>query len=159
MIGFTIFTPQPLLACCGRPSKTVHWPAGCSATTTTLCWLGHTSFPNKTKHKSDFVLSLTSLNTLVQIMVMSFPYQPLWHSSSDFNSCYFFWVRCCSSMTFLPKVLERESQNGLSLLPITKSHPFIPLTRGPHPLYWLGIDRWCLSLVCMLHFLLNPLLF
>ena len=72
---------------------------------------------------------------------------------------YFFWVRCHPSRTFLPKELEREPQNRLPFLPTAKPHPLIPLTHGPPPLYWLGIGRWCLSLMCMLHFCLNPLLF
>ena len=41
------FTPQPLLACCGCPSRTTHWSAGCLATTTILCWLRHVPFPDK----------------------------------------------------------------------------------------------------------------
>ena len=44
---FTIFTPYLLLACCGCPSKTAHWSANCLATTNTLCWSCHVSFPNK----------------------------------------------------------------------------------------------------------------
>ena len=35
----------------------------------------------------------------------------------------------------------------------------LPLTCGLPPLYWLGIGRWCLSLVCVLHFHMSPLLF
>ena len=70
---------------------------------------------------------------------------------------YFFWMRCHPSRTFLLKELEQEPQNRLPFLPTTRPHPFIPLTRGPPPLYWLGTGRWCLSLVCMLHFHLNPL--
>ena len=79
--GFTIFT-QPLLACCGCPSKSDHWSTGYLTTTTTLCWL-HASFPDK----SGFVLSLISLNTLIQIRVKPLPYQPLQHASSGSNSC------------------------------------------------------------------------
>ena len=45
--GFTIFTPQPLLAHCGRPSKTTHWPTFYLATTITLCWQHYASFRNK----------------------------------------------------------------------------------------------------------------
>ena len=41
------FTPQPLLACCGCPSRTTNWSAGCLATTTILCWLRHVPFPDK----------------------------------------------------------------------------------------------------------------
>ena len=41
------FTPQLFLACCGCPSQTIHWSAGCLATTTTLCWPHHTSFLEK----------------------------------------------------------------------------------------------------------------
>ena len=85
MTGFTIFTSQPLLAHCGHPSKTAHWPVGYPNTTTTLCWLHHASFPNK----SGFVLSLISLNTLIRIRVKPLPYQPLWHASSDSSSCLF----------------------------------------------------------------------
>ena len=103
VLGFTIFTPQPLLAYCGRPSKIVHWPAGYPATTTTLCWLGHTSFPDKTKHKSDFVLSLTFLNTLIRITVMPFPYQPLWHVFSDSSSCFLLLGKMSSQHDISPK--------------------------------------------------------
>ena len=46
------FTPQLLLTYCGCPSWTSHWSAGYPATTITLCWPCHTSFPNK----SSFVL-------------------------------------------------------------------------------------------------------
>ena len=81
MTGFTIFT-QPLLARCGCPSKSDHWSTGYLTTTTTLCWL-HASFPDK----SGFVLSLISLNTLIQIRVKPLPYQSLQHASSGSNSC------------------------------------------------------------------------
>ena len=80
--GFAIFTPQPLLACCGCPSKIVHWSIGCPATTTTLCWLCHAS----SLDKSCFVLSLTSLDTFIQIRVKPLPYQSLQHASSDSSS-------------------------------------------------------------------------
>ena len=60
---FTIFTSQLLLAYYGCPSKTAHWSTGYPATTTTLCWPRHTSFPNK----SCFVLIFTSLGTLIRI--------------------------------------------------------------------------------------------
>ena len=44
---FTIFIPQLLLAYCGCPFRIAHWFAGCLATTTTMCWPRHTSFPNE----------------------------------------------------------------------------------------------------------------
>ena len=57
-----------------------------------------------------------------------------------------FWVICHPSRTFPPKELERETQNRLPFLPIVKPHPFLPLTHGLRPLYWLGTSR-CLSLM------------
>ena len=98
-IRFPIFTSQPLLAHCGHPSKTAHWPAGYPDTTTTLCWLHHASFPNK----SGFVLSLTSLNTLIRIRVKPLPYQPLWHASSDSSSCLFLLDEMSSQQDISPK--------------------------------------------------------
>ena len=71
---------------------------------------------------------------------------------------YHFWIRYHPSRTFPPKELEWKPQR-LSILPITIPHSLISLTRGPPPLYWLGTGRWCLSLVCMLHFHTSPLLF
>ena len=53
---------------------------------------------------------------------------------------------------FSPKEFEREHQNRLPLLPTTRPHPFIPLSRGLSPLHWLGTGRWCLGPVCMLRF-------
>ena len=73
VIGFTIFTLQPFLACYRHPFKIDHWSTSCPATTITLCWLCHASFPDK----SGFVLSLTSLNTRIRIRVKLVPYQPL----------------------------------------------------------------------------------
>ena len=71
--GFAVFNTQPLLAFRGCPSKIVHWFVGCPATTTALCWLCHASSPNK----SGFILSLTPLDTPIQIKVKPLPYQPL----------------------------------------------------------------------------------
>ena len=95
---FTIFTPQPLLAHYGCPSKIDHWLAGYLATSTTLCWLHHASFPNK----NGFVLSLTSLNTLIQIRDKPFPYHPLWYASSDSSSC----LLCLDEMLMCMKYIQ-----------------------------------------------------
>ena len=46
------FTFQLLLACCGCHSQIAHWSVCYFATTTTLCWPHHASFPEK----SSFVL-------------------------------------------------------------------------------------------------------
>ena len=73
MTRFTILSPQLLLACCGCPSKTAHWFVGCLTTTTTLCWLRHTSFPDK----SSFVLFFASLDTPIWIRAKFLFYQPL----------------------------------------------------------------------------------
>ena len=72
---------------------------------------------------------------------------------------FLFWVGCHPSRTFPPKELEWKPQNRLHILPTTRPHSLLPLTHDPPPLYWLGIGRWCLSLVCVLHFHMSPLLF
>ena len=138
------------------PSKTAHWSAGCSATTITLRRLHHALFPDK----KVLVLRLTSLNTLIQIRVKPLPYQPLWHASNDSNSCLLLLGEMSSQQDIsLQKSLSRNPKIGSLLLPTARPHLFILLPRGPRPLYWLGTGRWCLSLVCILHFRLNQLLF
>ena len=61
-----------------------------------------------------------------------------------------FWVRCHPS---------RFKRAWARTPPTARPHPFLPLTRGPPPLYWLGTGKWCLSPVCVLHFHMSPLLF
>ena len=80
MVGFTIFTLQPLLARCGRPSKTTDWLTNCPATTITLCWLHHTSFSDK--NGLSCLLPLFIFITLIWIRVKPLPYLPLWHAFS-----------------------------------------------------------------------------
>ena len=60
---------------------------------------------------------------------------------------YFFWMVCHLSRTFSLKEPEHEPQNGLSLLPIARPYPFLPLTHDPPLLYWLGTGWWCLGFV------------
>ena len=58
------FTLQLIFACCGCPSWTAHWSVGCPATTATLRWPCHASFPEK----SSFVFFfLASYGTPIQI--------------------------------------------------------------------------------------------
>ena len=66
---------------------------------------------------------------------------------------YLFWVKCPPSRTFSPKEFEQKPQKRLPLLPTARPYPLLPLTP------WLDTSKWCLSLVCMLHFRLNSLLF
>ena len=70
---FTIFILQLLLACCGRPSWTVHWFAGCPATNTTLRWPCHASFPDK----SSFCFVFYFPCTLIRIRAGFLSYQLL----------------------------------------------------------------------------------
>ena len=70
---FIIFTPQLLLAYCGCPSWTAHWYAGCLATTTTLCWSCHASFPDK----SSFYFVFYFPCILIRIRVEFLSYQLL----------------------------------------------------------------------------------
>ena len=91
MVGFTIFTLQPLLARCGHPSKIAHQPAGCPATTNTLYWLHHILFPNKNGLAwlgLSCLLPLFVFTTFIWIRVNLLPYLPLWHASSG-SSSYF----------------------------------------------------------------------
>ena len=44
---FYYFTPQLLLAWCGRSSQTTNWSVSCSIITTTLYWPRHVPFPDK----------------------------------------------------------------------------------------------------------------
>ena len=158
MTRFTIFTPQPLLAHCRHPSKTIHWPAGCPATTITLCWLHHTSFLNK--NRLSCLLPLFVFTTLIWIRVKPHPHLPLWHASSGSNSYLLLLGEMSSQQDISPqRSLSRNSKIDFFFLPIAKPHPLIPLTRGPPFMYWLGTSRWCLGPVCMPHFHLNPLLF
>ena len=53
---------------------------------------------------------------------------------------------------FSPKEIKQEPQNRLPLLSTARPYPLIPLTSGLPHLYWLGIGRCCLGLVCMLYF-------
>ena len=120
------FTPQLLLACCGCPSQTTYWSAGCPTTTTILCWLHHVPFPDK----GSFVL------------FSCFP----WHSHPDkgwvfsLTNSYsmhlvipaplcLFLVVCHPSRTFPPKELERELQNRLPPSPHYQTTP--SLTSDP----------------------------
>ena len=110
--------------------------------------------------KKKWFLSPTSLNTLIKIRVKSLHYLPLWHASSDSSSYLLLLGEMSSQQDISPqKSLSENSKIGSPLLPTAKPHHLIPLTYGPPPLYWLGTGRWCLSLVFILHFCLNPLLF
>ena len=99
------FTLQLLLAYCGCPFRTVHWLAGCLATTTTLCWLCHiplldkgnfvlfSSIPWHSHPDKDWVFSITnSYNT---------------HLVIPAHVCLF-WVICHPSRTFPLQELEWE---------------------------------------------------
>ena len=119
MLGFTILTPQPLLARCGCPSKTDHWLIGYPATTTTLCQLHHASFPEK----MGFVLSPTSLSTPIRIRDKPFPYHPLWHASSDSNSCLLCLDKMTSQQDIFPK---RASVGTLKQAPPFSHHQTTP---------------------------------
>ena len=116
MVGFTIFTPQPLLARCGHPSRIAHQPAGCPATTNTLYWLHHTLFPNK--NGLSCLLPLFVFTTFIWIRVNLLPYLPLWHASSG-SSSYFtsFGWDVISVGHFSLKKFERNPQNRLPLSP------------------------------------------
>ena len=66
---------------------------------------------------------------------------------------YLFWVRCHPSKTFPPqRSLSGNPKIDSFFLPIARPHPLNTLTCGPPPMYWLGTSRWCLSPLCMLHF-------
>ena len=101
MVGFTIFTPQPLLACCGCPSKIAHWPAGYPATTTTLYWLHHTSFPNK--NGLSCLLPLFVFTTLIWIRVKPLLHLPLWHASSGSSFYLLLLGEMSSQQDIFPK--------------------------------------------------------
>ena len=122
------FTPQPLLAYYGCPSRTTHWFASCLATITTLYWLCHVPFPDK----RNFVL---------------FSCYP-WHSHLDKGRTFshtnsysmylvipahfcLFWVVCHLSRTFPLKELEQEPQNRLLHSPQRQTTLF--LTSDPWP--------------------------
>ena len=83
--GFAAFTPQLLLAPCGCPSKTAHWPAGCPTTTITLNVLVAPFLIPKQNGLSCFLPS-SVLTTLTWIRIKPLPHLPLWHALSGPSS-------------------------------------------------------------------------
>ena len=118
----SIFTPQPLLARCGRPSKIAHWTVGCPATTTTLYWLHHTSFPNK--NGLSCLLPLFVFTTLIWIRVNLLPHLSLWHASSGSSSYLLLLGERSSQQDIFPQ----KSLSGIpkidSLSPHRQTTPF-----------------------------------
>ena len=114
---------------------TTHWFVSCLVTTTYLCWLCHSPLPDK---ESYFVCLLTvafSL-TIFHGMYLMVPTHPA-----------FFWAVCHPNRISPSKEYERDPQNRLSLLPIARPYPLLPLAHDPPLLYWLGTSWWCLSLM------------
>ena len=101
MMGFSIFTLQPLLAPYGCPSKTTHWLAGCLATTIALNVLAAPLLIPRQNGLSCFLPS-SVLTTLIWIRIKPFPRLPLWHASSGSDS-------------FLLLLGEMPSQQDISL--------------------------------------------
>jgi len=107
MVGFIIFTHQPLLARCGRPSKIAHWPTDCPATTITLYWLHHTSFPNK--NGLSCLLPLFVFTTLIWIRVNLLPHLTLWHASSGSSS----YLLLLGEMSSQQDIFSQKSLSGI----------------------------------------------
>ena len=134
MIGFTIFTPQPILACCGYPSKTAYWPVNYPTTTITLCWLHQTSFPDK--NGLSCLLPLFVFTTLLWIRIKPLPHLPLWHASSGSSSCLLLLGEMPSQHNISPqRSLSGNHKIDSPLNPTARSYPLIPLTHGPPPMY------------------------
>ena len=120
---------------------TTYWFVSCPTTTTYLCWLCHSPLPDK---ENCFVclFIVAFLSTIVWVFFLAILHGmhlviPTHHS--------LFWVVC---QTFPPKEFEQELHNRLSLLPIARPYPLLPLTHDPPLLYWLGTSWWCLGLMC-----------
>ena len=89
------------------------------------------AIPHPIPRQKSFILLVAHCGIPIRIRVDILSYYPLWHAPSDSNSSSFFWVVCHPSMTFLPKYLEWELQNRLSL---SLHHQTIPsLTSDPWP--------------------------
>ena len=101
MLGFTTFTPQPLLVWFGCPSKTAHWPVGYLATTITPCRLHHVSFPNKSG--LFYLLPLFVFTTLIWIRVKPLLHLPLWHASSGSSFYLLLLGEMSSQQDIFPK--------------------------------------------------------
>ena len=95
------FTPQPLLARCGHPSKIAPWLASCPATTITLCWMHHASFLDKSGLSC--FLPLFVFTILIWIRAKPLPHLPLWHAFSGFSLYLLLLSEMSSNRTFPPK--------------------------------------------------------
>ena len=137
MVGFTIFTPQPLLAYCGRSSKIAHWPTGYPATTITLYWLHHTSFLDK--NGLSCLLPLFVFTTLIWIRVKSLSHLFQWHASSGSSSYLLLLGEMSSQQDISPqRSLSRNPKIDSLFLPTAIPHFLIPLTHGSPPMYLAG---------------------
>ena len=122
---------------------TTHWFVSCPATTTYLCWLCHSTLPDK---ENSFVclITVTFLSTIVWLFSLA-----ILHGMHLVVPTHLslFWMVCYPSRTFSLKEFEWEHQNRHFLLLTVKPYTLLPLTHNPPLLYWLGIGWWCLGLM------------
>ena len=140
--GFLPFHPLTTFVWVWVSFQTTNWFVNCPTTTTYLCWLCHSSLPEKE-------------NYFVWLFTVAFSSGTRWAPSPTIphgmhlvvpTNPSLFWVLCHTNRTFPPKKFERKPQNRLSLLPTTRPFIHLPLTHDPPLLYWLGTGWWCSGL-------------
>ena len=139
---FLLFQPLTTFVWIWVSFPTIYWFVSYITTTTYLCQLCHSPLPDK-EGRFVCLFTVAFLSTIVWVFSLA-----ILHGMHLLVLAhhFLFQVVCYPSRTSPLKESEWEPQNRLSLLPIVRPYPLLPLTYDPLLLYWLGTGWWCLGL-------------